>query len=132
MRTHGRKEEKLAPSEQLVIVARAKYTVANLGDAIEVRRPRKRDPANPRRHSFTLKSCETGRRHLAGRSVTLADATELLRAVTIPELDGLEGENRRVATKFLLVALTSRNEATLDKDGDVLLVRVPFNASDLA
>ena len=101
-------------------------------DGIEVSRPRKRDPANPRRYKFSLKGCEQARKHLAGRSVTLADATNLLRAVKVNELDGLEGEARKVATKFLLVALASRNEASLDKDGDVLLVRVPFNAADLA
>jgi hypothetical protein len=115
-----------------ISIARAKYTVRHLTGAIEVERPRKRDPKNPRVYKFTLRGCEVARKHLAGRSVTLADASELLKAVKVLELETLEGEARRQATKFLLVALSSRNEAELTRDGDLILVRVPFNAADLA
>jgi hypothetical protein len=115
-----------------IVIARAKYTVRHISMTIEVERPRKRDPKNPRIYKFSLKGCEVARRHLSGRSITLADAAELLKAVKVPELDELEGEARRQATKFLLVALSSRNEAELSRDGDLILVRVPFNASDLA
>jgi hypothetical protein len=115
-----------------ITIARAKYTVRHMPGAIEVERPRKRDPKNPRIYKFSLKGCEIARKHLAGRSVTLADAAELLKAVKVAELDALEGETRRQATKFLLVALSSRNEAELNRDGDLILVRVPFNAADLA
>jgi hypothetical protein len=115
-----------------ISIARAKYTVRHLTGAIEVERPRKRDPKNPRVYKFSLKGCETARKHLSGRSVTLADAAELLKAVKVTELETLEGEARRQATKFLLVALSSRNEAELTRDGDLILVRVPFNAADLA
>lgn len=122
----------LPPGTLEITIARAKYTVRQLKSSIEVERPRKRDPKNPRVYEFSLKSCETARKHLAGRSVTLADAAELLKAVSVAELESLEGEARRQATKFLLVALSSRNEAELSRDGDLILVRVPFNASDLA
>lgn len=115
-----------------ILIARAKYTVRHLSIAIEVERPRKRDPKNPRVYKFSLKGCEVARKHLSGRAVTLADASELLRAVRVPELESLEGEARRQATKFLLVALASRSEAELTRDGDLILVRVPFNAADLA
>ncbi len=122
----------LIPGTQILVIARAKYTVVRLPNAIEVSRPRKRDPENPRTYRFSLKGLEIARKHMAGRSVTLADANELLKAVKVPELEVLEGEARKVATKFLLVALSSREEATLDKDGDLILVRVPFNSADLA
>ncbi|MBL8695385.1 MAG: hypothetical protein JNJ88_14935 [Planctomycetes bacterium] len=117
---------------EVLVIARAKYSVATDPGSVAVSRPRKRDPKNPRTYRFTEKGMEQARRHLAGRSVTLADATELLRQVKVGELDGLEGEARKVATKFLLVALASRLEASLDKDGDLILVRVPFNSADLA
>ena len=115
-----------------IVIARAKYTGRHMTAIIEVERPRKRDPKNPRVYKFSLRGCEVARKHLSGRSITLADAAELLKAVKVPELDALEGEARRQATKFLLVALSSRNEAELSRDGDLILVRVPFNAADLA
>lgn len=122
----------LPANTQEVIIARAKYTVVTLPDAIEVSRPRKRDPKNPRMYKFTLKECEAARRHLSGRRVTLADAANLLKAVKVGrEFDPLDGEARRQATKFLLVALASRTEAQLDRDGDLILVHVPFKQCDL-
>ncbi|MFN0205537.1 MAG: hypothetical protein ACKVS6_04405 [Planctomycetota bacterium] len=121
----------LPKGTQEILIARAKYTVVDFTDAIEVSRPRKRDPKNPRTYRFSLKGCEAARKHLAGRRVTLADAAGLLKMVKVAELDGLEGEARRQATKFLLVALSSRNEAQLERDGDLILVHVPFNAADL-
>lgn len=121
----------LPKGTQEIIIARAKYTVVDLVDSIEVSRPRKRDPKNPRTYRFSLKGCEVARKHLAGRRVTLADAANLLKMVKVHELDGLDGEARRQATKFLLVALASRVEAQLERDGDLILVHVPFNAADL-
>lgn len=121
----------LPANVQEIVVARAKYTVTTHSDGIEVSRPRKRDPKNPRTYKFSLKGCEIARRHLAGRRVTLADSAALLKAVKVSELDNLEGEARRQATKFLLVALSSRTEAQLERDGDLILVHVPFMPVDL-
>lgn len=121
----------LPANVQEILVARAKYTVTTHSDAIEVSRPRKRDPKNPRTYRFSLKGCEIARRHLAGRRVTLADSANLLKDVKVGELDALDGEARRQATKFLLVALSSRKEAELERDGDLILVHVPFKPVDL-
>lgn len=78
----------LPKGTQEILIARAKYTVVDFSDAIEVSRPRKRDPKNPRTYRFSLKGCEAARKHLAGRRVTLADAANLLKMVKVGELDG--------------------------------------------